>query len=116
MVRRMMLSLCCAAALTVLAGRGAHAQQPYAQNYGQQAFGQQWGGSYSTQDWNRLYHYPYVYYPQNFWSSEYYQSSNDLYFRYPPEMRVPVYNKQWMNLHPEGRLYHSGHHFILDQF
>lgn len=115
MVHRMMLSVCCAAALTVLAARDAQAQQPYARNYGQQAFGQQWGGSYRTQDWNRLYHYPYVYYPQNFWSSEYFQSSNDLYFRYPPEMRVPVYNKQWMNLYPEGRLYHSGHHFILDQ-
>jgi hypothetical protein len=30
-------------------------------------------------------------------------------------MRVPVYNKQWMNMFPEGRLYHAGHHFILDQ-
>ena len=58
-------------------------------------------------DWNRLYHYPYVYYPQNFWSSEYYKSSNDLYHRYPPEMRVPVYNKQWHNMYPEGALYHS---------
>jgi hypothetical protein len=107
MVRRMLLALCCAAALSVLAADEAQAQQ---------AFGQNWGGSYSTQDWNRLYHYPYVYYPQNFWSSEYYQSSNDLYYRYPPEMRIPVYNKKWMNFYPEGRLYHSGHHFILDTF
>ncbi|MEX0978337.1 MAG: calmodulin-binding protein [Pirellulales bacterium] len=105
----MLLLLCCAAALSVL----ADAQDAQAQ---QQAFGKQWGSSYSTQDWNRLYHYPYVYYPQNFWSSEYYQSSNDLYFRYPPEMRVPVYNKQWMNFYPEGALYHTGHHFILDTF
>ena len=109
MVRRTFLLFCCAVALGVLAdARDAQAQQ--------QAFGRQWGSSYSTQDWNRLYHYPYVYYPQNFWSSEYYQSSNDLYFRYPPEMRVPVYNKQWMNMYPEGALYHSGHHFILDTF
>ncbi len=113
MVRRMLLALCCAAGLSVLVSAEAQAQQPMT---GQQAFGRQWGGSYSTQDWNRLYHYPYVYYPQNFWSSEYYQSSNDLYFRYPPEMRIPVYNKQWMNMYPEGRLYHSGHHFILDTF
>ena len=39
-----------------------------------------------------------------------------MYHRYPSEMRVPVYNKQWMNYYPEGRLYHWGHHFILDQF
>jgi hypothetical protein len=117
MFRRTLLLACCAAALGVLANApAADAQQPYPQAYGQQAFGRQWGGSYSTQDWNRLYHYPYVYYPQNFWSSEYYQSSNDLYHRYPPEMRVPVYNKQWMNMYPEGRLYHAGHHFILDTF
>ncbi len=68
----------------------------------QQAFGRHWGSSYSTRDWNRLYHYPYVYYPQNFWSSEYYKSSDDLYHRYPQEMRVPVYNKQWHNMYPEG--------------
>ena len=115
MVRRMMLVVCCAAVAMLAAAEWAQAQQPFAGAYGPQAFGRQWGGSYSTQDWNRLYHYPYVYYPQNFWSSEYFQSSNDLYFRYPPEMRVPVYNKQWMNLFPEGRLYHTGHHFILDQ-
>lgn len=117
MVRRLMF-VCCAAVLCVAAlACEARAQQPFAAGaYGQQAFGQQWGGSYSTQDWNRLYHYPYVYYPQNFWSSEYYQSSNDLYYRYPPEMRQPVYNKHWMNMFPEGRLYHAGHHFILDQF
>ena len=67
-------------------------------------------------DWNRFYYYPYVYYPQNFWSSEYYQSSDDLYYRYPQEMRVPVYNKQWHNMYPEGALYHRGHHFLIDTF
>jgi len=109
MVRRFIFALCCAAGLSLVAmADDAQAQQ--------QAFGRQWGGTYSTQDWNRLYHYPYVYYPQNFWSSEYYQSSNDLYYRYPAEMRVPVYNKKWMNFYPEGNLYHSGHHFILDTF
>lgn len=82
----------------------------------QQAYGRQWGRSYSTQDWNRFYHYPYVYYPQNFWSSEYYRSSESLYYRYPQEMQIPVYNKQWHNPYPEGRLWHTGHHFILDTF
>ncbi|MGW8257920.1 MAG: hypothetical protein ACWGMZ_10580, partial [Thermoguttaceae bacterium] len=94
--------------------------------------------SYGTQDWNRLYHYPYVYYPQNFWGTDYYRSSDDMYFRYPPEMRIPVYNKQWENYYPQhqkdaafsdnilfpfccsprhtGARYHKGHHFILDVF
>ena len=96
----------------------------------QQAYGQAWGGSYSNRDWERFYHYPYVYYPQNFWGSEYYRSSDDLYHRYPPEMRIPVYNKQWFNYYPASRTfqngrsfnrhkgprYHSGHHFNLDVF
>ena len=108
MIRRtMMVLLCAAAVLTVIGVSDAQAQQ---------AFGRQWGRSYSTQDWNRLYHYPYVYYPQNFWGSDYYRSSEDLYFRYPPEMRIPVYNRQWQNYYPQDRRYHKGHHFILDVF
>ncbi|HIQ22596.1 MAG TPA: calmodulin-binding protein [Planctomycetes bacterium] len=82
----------------------------------QQAFGRQWGRTYSTQDWNRFYHYPYVYYPQNFWGPDYYRSSADMYYRYPPEMRIPVYNMRWHNYYPQDRRYHSGHHFILDVF
>jgi hypothetical protein len=108
MIRRTLLALSFVAGLWAL--------MPAEQAQAQQAFGRQWGRSYGTRDWNRLYHYPYVYYPQNFWSSEYYQSSDDLYYRYPPEMRVPVYNKQWFNMYPEGALYHRGHHFILDTF
>ena len=104
----------------------------------QQAFDRQWGHNYSTQDWNRLYHYPYVYYPQNFWGPDYYRSSDDMYHRYPAEMRIPVYHKQWENFYPEhrqdphekesqffpmftgerhtGDRYCSGHHFIADVF
>jgi hypothetical protein len=98
----------------------------------QNAFGRVWGGSYRTQDWNRLYHYPYVFYPQNFFGADYYRSSADMYYRYPPEMRIPVYNKQWWNFYGEqrrrpgdplrlgdgtsGARYHWGHHFILDVF
>jgi hypothetical protein len=99
----------------------------------QQGFGRQYSHTYSTQDWNRFYHYPYVYYPQNFYSNEYYRSSESLYFRYPQEMRIPVYNRQWHNMYPEGAMYqqqghfevpyvpgggkyHMGHHFILDVF
>lgn len=105
---------------------------------GQQAFDRQWGRSYSTQDWNRLYHYPYVYYPQNFWGRDYYRSSEDLYYRYPAEMRIPVYHKQWENYYPQHRKdpwwkeyqffpffcgerhtgvrYYQGHHFNADVF
>ena len=87
-----------------------------ADSQAQQAFDRQWGRSYSTQDWNRLYHYPYVWYPQNFWGQDYYRSSEDLYYRYPPEMRIPVYNRSWQNYYPQARKYHKGHQFILDVF
>jgi hypothetical protein len=67
------------------------------------AYGRVWGGTYRTQDWERFYHYPYVYYPQNFWGNEYYRSADSLYYRYPPEMRIPVYNKRWFNYYPNNR-------------
>ena len=108
MIRKTVFALCCAAGLgAVLAAGQASAQQ---------AFNRQWAGTYSTRDWERFYHYPFVYYPQNFWGSEYYRSSEDLYHRYPSEMRIPVYNNRWHNYYPEGQLWHSGHHFILDTF
>jgi len=108
MIRQWMMVLLCAAVLFGVA-LASEAQA-------QQAFGRQWGRSYSTQDWDRLYHYPYVFYPQNFWSSDYYRSAEDLYYRYPPEMRIPVYNRQWQNYYPQARRYHKGHHFMLDVF
>ncbi|MCA9197238.1 MAG: calmodulin-binding protein [Pirellulaceae bacterium] len=82
----------------------------------QQAFGASWGTAASTRDWNRFYHYPYVYYPQNFRANSYYQSADNLYYRYPAEMRIPVYNRKWHNYYPSERLYHRGHQFILDVF
>jgi hypothetical protein len=82
----------------------------------QRAYNRVWGGAYGNRDWERFYHYPYVFYPQNFWGHEYYRSSEDLYYRYPPEMRIPVYNKKWHNYYPSERIYHSGHHFMLDVF
>jgi hypothetical protein len=82
----------------------------------QQAYGRAWGHTYTTLDWNRFYHYPYVFYPQNFWGNEYYRSADSLYFRYPPEMRIPVYNRHWFNDYPSPRPYHSGHQFVLDIF
>ncbi|MDR3232317.1 MAG: hypothetical protein LBT46_01385 [Planctomycetaceae bacterium] len=81
----------------------------------QQAYGQNWAAT-NTQDWQRFYHYPYVYYPHNYYTPEYYQSSQDLYHRYPAEMRVPAYDKGNVNFYPSSRRYHSGNHFRLDIF
>jgi hypothetical protein len=108
MLRRIFFAACLGMVLAAFGG-GSQAQA-------QQAYGQAWGGSYTTQDWNRFYHYPYVYYPQNFWGNEYYRSADSLYYRYPPEMRIPVYNRRWHNEYPSRRLYHAGHHFNLDVF
>jgi hypothetical protein len=109
MIRRTMLVLLCAGFALALfcTASNAHAQQ---------AFDRQWGQGYSTQDWDRMYHYPYVFYPQNFWGTEYYRSAQNMYYRYPPEMRIPVYNKAWQNEYPQPRRYYSGHEFILDVF
>ena len=74
----------------------------------------------------------------NFWGTDYYRSSENLYYRYPPEMRIPVYHKQWQSFYPEhrqdpplkeyqffpmfsgerhtGMRYYQGHHFIADVF
>lgn len=108
MLRRLLLSAAILAGLLAGSATEAHADQ--------RAYGQSWGGHASSRDWNRFYHYPYVYYPQNFYGQEYYQSSDSLYYRYPPEMRVPVYNKKWHNYYPSPRRYHQGHHFMLDVF
>jgi len=64
-------------------------------------------------DWQRFYYYPYIYYPQNFQRPMQYDS---LYYRYPKERRIPVYNKDWYNFYPTEKPWHSGHHFILDVF
>ena len=108
MIRRTTFALCCAVACCALVS----AEKAQAQ----QAFGRGWGSSYSTRDWDRLYHYPYVYYPQNFWGNGYYRSMDSLYYRYPPEMRIPIYNRDWYNEYPTGRRYHFGHQFITDVF
>jgi hypothetical protein len=108
MVRRLMLVLLVVAAVASLVC--------VSEAQAQQAFSRSLGSTYSTQDWNRFYHYPYVYYPQNFWAADYYRSADHLYYRYPPEMRIPVYNQSWHNYYPQSRKYYQGHHFILDVF
>lgn len=108
MFRRVLLLLAAAVLVTSVSATSVQAQE--------RAYNRVWGGANSQQDWNRFYHYPYVYYPQNFYGNEYYRSSQDMYHRYPQEMRVPVYNRQWHNEYPQARKYHSGHHFMLDVF
>lgn len=83
---------------------------------GAKAFGRTWGGAAGANDWERFYHYPYFFYPQNYWGQDYYKSSDSLYHRYPNEMRIPTYNRKWHNPYPTARPYHSGHHFMLDVF
>ena len=76
------------------------------------------GGPASTAkavDWDLFYHYPYVYYPQNYRSPYGMQGSDPLYHRYSPDQQIPVYRKdKWYNFLPEGHRYHWGHHFVLD--
>ena len=54
MARPHVTIFCAAAVLAAVCVSTARAEQ---------AFERQWGRTYTTQDWNRLYHYPYVYYP-----------------------------------------------------
>jgi hypothetical protein len=139
MIRWTLCALLSAALLSSIFSVAAAQDQIQTQVQKQQAFGRQWGNSYSSQDWNRMYHYPYVYYPQNFWGSDYYRSSQNMYNRYPPEMQIPVYNKQWQNDYPTyrkdpiveehqffpmfkhgerhtGERYYRGNHFEADVF
>ena len=64
-------------------------------------------------DWQRFYYYPYVYYPQNFGPLQEY---DNLYYRYPAERQIPVYNSDWYNFYPSEKPYYRGHHFYLDVF
>ena len=114
MIRFMLIGAALVASMLLgLAAAEVHGQQP---DGGPMAYGRNWGNTYNTRDWERMYHYPYVYYPQNFWGNDYYRSSDNPYYRYVPEMQIPVYNKKWHNEFPQTRRYHWGHHFILDQF
>jgi hypothetical protein len=109
-----MLHKLCVIGLVVLGSSIFCASESSAQQA--QGYGQYWGGSTAPRDFDRFMHYPYVYYPQNFYGSEYYRSSDSLYYRYPTEMQIPVYNRKWENFYPKQARYHWGHHFITDIF
>ena len=108
MIRRFLLAAFCVAVFAVAA-------QPNTVEAQDNAYGAQWGAQ-ATRNMDRFYHYPYVYYPQNYWGNEYYRSADSLYYRYPAEMRIPVYNRNWHNYYPSSRRYHFGHQFLTDIF
>jgi hypothetical protein len=115
MFRSISLAVLCSLGLLWFSG-SASAQQAFShQASGHQAFQQQWATSH-TQNWQRFYYYPFVLYPHNFHSPDFYQSRPNLYHRYPAEMRVPAYNRSWINFFPQQRRFHSGNHFRLDIF
>src|SRR5438445_506391 len=58
-------------------------------------------------DWGRFYYYPYVYYPHNYTPPVQY---DNLYYRYPQERQIPVYNTHWHNFYPSPHPYYKGHH------
>lgn len=100
MFKRVMVMGLCAIALAVMAGMGASSAQ--AAPPGQPS------------DWQRFYYYPYVYYPHNF--AQLPESYDHLYYRYPTQKRIPVYNEDWHNFYPTEKPYHWGHHYIMDVF
>ena len=110
MIRRTILfSLVIAAFAVIYVTSDVKAQEP------QQAFGRQWGRNYNPQDWNRFYHYPYVYYDHDYYPREYFRSGPSLYDRYPPEMQVPTtFNRGWANYYLYPKRYHQGNHFTVD--
>ncbi len=110
MIRRFfMIAVCVVAFAAINQSSTVQAQSP------QPAAVSSWGQQ-GPRNMNRFYHYPYVTYPQNYWGSDYYRSADSLYYRYPAEMRIPVYNRDWYNYYPTSRRYHWGHQFILDVF
>ena len=70
-------------------------------------------GNGQPYDWGRFYYYPYVYYPHNYSAPVQY---DNMYYRYPQERQIPVYNTHWNNFYPSAHPYYRGHHFILDVF
>lgn len=70
-------------------------------------------GEGQPSDWGRFYYYPYVYYPHNFQQPVQF---DHMYYRYPAERRIPVYNTNWHNFYTMPKPYHRGHFEKLDVF
>jgi hypothetical protein len=71
------------------------------------------GGQGQPTDWTNFNHYPYIYYPHNFQKP---QQFNHMYYRYPAERRIPVFNKDWHNFYLMEQPYYMGYHDIMDVF
>lgn len=65
-------------------------------------------------DWARFYYYPYVYYPHNYQRLP--ESYDHLYYRYPAEKRIPVFNADWHNFYLMDKPYRKGYGDALDIF
>ena len=65
-------------------------------------------------NWQRFYHYPYVYYPHNY--QRYPESYDHMYYRYPVQKQIPVFNADWHNFYLMDKPYYRGHHYTLDIF
>ncbi len=80
-----------------------------------QAFWQSWGGAASNRDYSRFNHYPYVYYPQNYWVVTTLRVAIAL-LSLPTGNADSGLQSQVRNEYPSPRRYHWGHHFITDVF
>ena len=75
---------------------------------------------YQSYQLNRLYHYPYYYFPHNYWpatSPKWPESPGQPYQRPPAYMAYPPFlepNWRYEGFVPQH--YHRGFHFWLDQF
>ena len=120
MVRRTLLKSLFFLSLVVVAVTGAGSQANAA-------------GIGQPYDCGRFYYYPYVYYPHNYTGPIQF---DNLYYRYPQERQIPVFNRDWHNFYISeqswppacrsgvpgtgypcgGHPYYKGAHFILDVF
>ena len=108
MIRRTMLGLLLAGLLLAFCSAS--------QAQAQQAYDRQWGGQLQHPGLEPLLSLPLRHLSAEFLGTRILSQSENLYFRYPPEMRIPVYNKAWHNEYPQPRRYYQGHDFILDVF
>ena len=69
---------------------------------------------------NRFYHYPYYYFPHNYWplyGPRWPERQGQPYMRPPAYMAYPPFREpNWRYELWEPQRYYRGHHFWLDQF
>ena len=69
---------------------------------------------------SRFYHYPYHYFPHNYWPAvgpRWPEAPNQPYMRPPAYQAYPAFREpNWRYELWSPQRYHRGHHFWLDQF